>query len=536
MTHTDKIQDLGVRYSYGTVLHNAIDDEGKLEDDFSFMDFRDEISKRAPSSAVGIYKSLKHSFISLAKPNAKISVSRRRRSRSWFWSSRRRRFSRVSRRTASSNFNPRKDMVFVMDRSGSVGRHHFNLQKTFIKQLIEYFDISRSKTLVAIVTFASNVKLEFDFNKYPNKECLRNGIKNIRYTGGLTATGPALHYVLNNLIMSHSTGARNPPLVTTSISKTELNSIASKPDFVYYVTNGYSTLSTVIRKLKKGLSTKCKYGKDNCRIRKEFNDLTNVERIRYITTVKTASTISKYKRKYERLLTIHRTIFSGYNIHRKQFFLPWHRWFILQYENLLREIDCRVTVPYWDWSQEAGRPFSSSVWSASSAGLGDDGSPSTNCVKTGPFRDSQWSLPLSSGENDRCLKRRFRGRVPNAAAVKELLKRPSIQFHNFEMSLRRFFHDSVHCNIGGTMCSNNSAFAPEFFLHHGFVDKLWWDWQNKGSSFKFHSYFQLQNSLMSQTSHRPRDLTDLSKQPDCVCVKYKKKTGVQKYQSWMEVL
>ncbi|XP_046839112.1 sushi, von Willebrand factor type A, EGF and pentraxin domain-containing protein 1-like [Xenia sp. Carnegie-2017] len=333
---------------------NAID-EGKLEDDFSLMDFRDEISKRAPSSAVGIYKSLKHSFISLAKPNAKISVSRRRRSRSWFWSSRRRRFSRGSRRTASSNFNPRKDMVFVMDRSGSVGQHHFKLQKTFIKQLIEYFDISRSKTLVAILTFASNVKLEFDFNKYPNKECLRNGIENIRYTGGLTATGPALHYVLDNLIMSHSTGARsnaidgysntgsprNPSIpagklkargvqvhimgVTTSISKTELNSIASKPNFVYHATNGYSTLSTVIRKLKKGLSTKCKYGKDNCRIRKEFNDLTNVERIRYITTIKTASTNSKYKRKYERLLTIHRTIFSGKNIHRKQFFLPWHR-------------------------------------------------------------------------------------------------------------------------------------------------------------------------------------------------------------------
>lgn len=111
-----------------------------------------------------------------------------------------------------------------------------------------------------------------------------------RYTGGLTATGPALHYVLNNLIMSHSTGARsnakkvvfvltdgysntgsprNPSIpagklkargvqvhimgVTTSISKTELNSIASKPNFVYHATNGYSTLSTVIRKLKKGV-------------------------------------------------------------------------------------------------------------------------------------------------------------------------------------------------------------------------------------------------------------------------------------------
>ena len=29
----------------------------------------------------------------------------------------------------------------------------------------------------------------------------------------------------------------------------------------------------------------------------------------------------------------------------------------------------------------------------------------------------------------------------------------------------------------GQMCSNDSAAAPEFFLHHGFVDKLWGDWR-----------------------------------------------------------
>ena len=100
-----------------------------------------------------------------------------------------------------------------------------------------------------------------------------------------------------------------------------------------------------------GRRCKCVHGKlvQCTRLRKEFLDMTKEERKRYIQTVKTASTHSAYKEKYERLLTLHRDIFPT-GIHELDYFLPWHRWFILQYENLLREIDCRVTVPFWDWS------------------------------------------------------------------------------------------------------------------------------------------------------------------------------------------
>lgn len=96
-------------------------------------------------------------------------------------------------------------------------------------------------------------------------------------------------------------------------------------------------------KCERGRLVKC------CRLRKEFLDMSRQERIRYINAVKTVSTNPTYKERYEALLTIHRIIFSS-RIHELDFFLPWHRWFILQYENLLREIDCRITVPYWDWS------------------------------------------------------------------------------------------------------------------------------------------------------------------------------------------
>ena len=77
--------------------------------------------------------------------------------------------------------SPKLDLVFVMDRSGSIGSKDFDLEKTFVESLIEYFDIFPAKSRVAVVTYSNFEKLEFNFNKYINKDCLRNGIRNIRY-------------------------------------------------------------------------------------------------------------------------------------------------------------------------------------------------------------------------------------------------------------------------------------------------------------------------------------------------------------------
>ncbi len=68
-----------------------------------------------------------------------------------------------------------------MDKSGSIGHHDFRLEKKFVENLVEYFDIFPARTRVAIVTYSTYVNLEFNFNKYINKECLRKGIQDIRY-------------------------------------------------------------------------------------------------------------------------------------------------------------------------------------------------------------------------------------------------------------------------------------------------------------------------------------------------------------------
>ncbi len=273
-----------------------------------------------------------------------------------------------------------------------------------------------------------------------------------------------------------------------------------------------------------GRRCECQNGKlvKCCRLRKEFTDMTYTERVRYINTVKTASMNQPYKKDYETLLKIHKTFFSIGRIHERHFFLPWHRWFILQYENLLQQIDCRVTVPYWDWSLVAASPFSNSFWSNGANGFGGNGRSGDRCVNTGPFRREVWKLPASAAGN--CLKRQFSNAntFPNAVTIRASISDFSNphQFADFELMLRGSFHGTVHCLIHGTMCTHDSATAPEFFLHHGFIDKIWGDWQKQSLSHQFHTYFLTQTEDMTSTPHRSRDFLDLSNQPGCVCAEY----------------
>lgn len=244
------------------------------------------------------------------------------------------------------------------------------------------------------------------------------------------------------------------------------------------------------------------------------------ERARYVEVVKTASTHPSFKARYEKLLTIHKTIFNT-GIHQSEFFLPWHRSFILQYENLLREIDCRITVPYWESTEEANDALASNVWDTGIHGFGGNGTGTTNCVRDGPFRAGEWSVIASAGGG--CLKRNFNGRFPDCLTVRDaFLEFSSVSaFDDFEHFLHREFHDAVHCVIGGHMCTDNSAASPEFFLHHGFVDKLWSDWQNQNRSHVFIERFMSQTTRMPSTEYFSKDFLDLRDQPGCVCVVYR---------------
>ncbi|XP_022801515.1 uncharacterized protein LOC111339187, partial [Stylophora pistillata] len=245
-----------------------------------------------------------------------------------------------------------------------------------------------------------------------------------------------------------------------------------------------------------------------------------------IQTILKASTDPTFKNDYDRLINDHRILFTS-GIHEPIHFLPWHRYFILLYDNLLRRVDCRVTVPYWDWSRVSGDPFRTNptdLWHSGNAGFGGNGVAPNGCVQTGPFRESIWSLPpppagAPTEPGPRCLRRRFNGNPPDLVAVNRVLQINLVNFTDFELLLRINLHDVVHCLIGGTMCFNDSASAPEFFLHHGFIDKIWDDWQ-KRSDAHLNVFFPNINEVMPGTQVFPREVVDLSSQPGGVRAEY----------------
>lgn len=260
----------------------------------------------------------------------------------------------------------------------------------------------------------------------------------------------------------------------------------------------------------------CRGGKWSapCRVRREWNGMLPGERYRFISTLKKASTRSDYRN----LVIRHTKQFS--NIHNNRQFLPWHRWYLLQMENILRKVDPIVTVPYWDWSLWSGAPWLDKVmstWSNAPWGFGSNGGRD-GCVYSGPFGKRHFTL-TSGG----CLKRNFNGNPPDCIAVHKCLRILSNKFTDFEMTLRDTLHNNMHCRIGGrggTMCSRQSANAPEFLLHHAFTDKLWSDWQKKGTRYK-NAYFPGTIYLYGVSPRlRPLNLMDLSRQPGGVCVTY----------------
>ncbi len=240
--------------------------------------------------------------------------------------------------------------------------------------------------------------------------------------------------------------------------------------------------------------------------------MTQVERCRYVLVVHTASTMNPWKRCYDELISIHRAQFDA-QIHHPDIFLPWHRWFILALENLLRGIDCSITVPYWDWSLESQNWQNSIVWDTQ-CGLGGNGNPP---VSTGPFREDNWRVTPSAGGDP--LLRNFQGTLPDCASVAMIQRLGVSEFDSWHSFVSGNLHNGVHCNIGGTMCSHDSANAPEFFFHHGFIDQIWASWQSKGPAFKNHPLYATSTTPMPGAfGHTPRDVYDLNQQPGCVRV------------------
>lgn len=63
------------------------------------------------------------------------------------------------------------------------------------------------------------------------------------------------------------------------------------------------------------------------------------------------------------------------------------------------------------------------------------------------------------------------------------------------------------------MCTTVSTNAPEFFLHHAFIDKIWANWQEYSNE-HMTVHFQNIRSIMTETGYSPADFIDSINLPD----------------------
>ncbi|MFJ4340706.1 tyrosinase family protein [Streptomyces sp. NPDC088915] len=198
--------------------------------------------------------------------------------------------------------------------------------------------------------------------------------------------------------------------------------------------------------------------------------------------------------RYDAFVTTHNAFIMGDTDdgdrvgHRSPSFLPWHRRFLLEFEEALKSVDATVTLPYWDWT--ADRTSRSSLWAPDF--LGGTGRARDGQVTDGPFARSgnRWTIAVRVDGRD--FLRRDLGaggrQLPTRAEVDSVLAMETYDtapwnsasdgFRNHLEGWRGVnLHNRVHVWVGGQMATGVSPNDPVFWLHHAFVDKLWADWQ-----------------------------------------------------------
>jgi len=100
------------------------------------------------------------------------------------------------------------DLVFMLDRSGSVGQDNHNLALEFMKTAVSRFTIGSANTRVGVVPYSNSASVQFDLNRHTSLQSLQEAISNIRFTGGATNTPDALNDARTLLDPSENRGAR----------------------------------------------------------------------------------------------------------------------------------------------------------------------------------------------------------------------------------------------------------------------------------------------------------------------------------------
>ncbi|KAI7808924.1 putative collagen alpha-3VI chain [Triplophysa rosa] len=103
----------------------------------------------------------------------------------------------------------RKDIIFLIDGSDSVGQNGVAHIRDFIYKVVEKLSVNPDQVRVAVVQYGERPKTEFSLNSHNNKQSVLAAIKRLRQMGGRGADlAEAIKYVIRNELQA-SAGVRS---------------------------------------------------------------------------------------------------------------------------------------------------------------------------------------------------------------------------------------------------------------------------------------------------------------------------------------
>ncbi|MBC7691935.1 MAG: tyrosinase family protein [Methylotenera sp.] len=135
-------------------------------------------------------------------------------------------------------------------------------------------------------------------------------------------------------------------------------------------------------------------------------------------------------------------------------FFPWHREYLVRFEDIIRTMsgDPAFTLPYWDWSAHPNLPTAFKTGSLALAGHGS--------------RTADMSAAISKIANPSICQQ--------AMALQDFETFIGSDDASGQLEVRP--HNGIHMvmgSYGGPMGNFTSPLDPVFWLHHCNVDRLW---------------------------------------------------------------
>jgi tyrosinase len=177
----------------------------------------------------------------------------------------------------------------------------------------------------------------------------------------------------------------------------------------------------------------------------------------------------------------HNHIVQAHVIHDVGHFLPWHRLYVAVHGNILRdECGYKGPLPYWDETADASLSNLNQSEVFQATAFGGNGVGQQNYINNGPFASTTLRLKKQNqAPSSYRISRNLN--VRSLASARASALNTCFQMSTYAAAWECWAgapHGAGHGAVGGLMIDvSASPGDPVFYLHHGWLDAMWWKWQ-----------------------------------------------------------